>query len=118
MPERSYQYISLEYLETITGGDIETGKTILNMLLNDLETLCPKLYQSTQANHWEEVEKIAHKLKSSLAFAGNDSLTTSNEIVLENARLKQELERIPLEIDKMEALIPLVIAEINEELSR
>ncbi len=118
MPERNYQHITLEYLETITGGDRETGKTILNMLLSDLEVLCPKLYQLTQANDWEEVEKIAHKLKSSLAFAGNDNLARSNEIVLEDSRLKQNLERIPLEVDKMAAIIPLVITEINEELRR
>ena len=118
MPEHSYEYITLEYLETITGGDVETRKTILNMLLDDLETLCPKLSLFTEAENWEEVEKIAHKLKSSLAFAGNENLTSSNEIILENLRLKRDLEALPIEAAKMETLLPLVIVEIKEELGR
>lgn len=118
MPEHNYEYITLEYLETITGGDVETRKTILNMLLGDLETLCPKLSLFAEAKNWEEVEKIAHKLKSSLAFAGNENLTRSNEIILENSRLKQDVETLPIEVAKMEAIMPLIIAEIKEELGR
>ncbi len=118
MPEHNFEHIALEYLETITGGDVETRKTILNMLLDDLETLCPKLSLFTEARNWEELEKIAHKLKSSLAFAGNENLTRSNEIILENSRLKKGLEALPMEVAKMEAITPLVIAEIKEELSR
>lgn len=117
MPDHNYQYINLEYLNAISGGDRETQLTILKMLCDDLENLCSKLGDFANQKAWKELAEVAHKLKSSLAFTGNDVLTSCNDELLENARLVIKLDTIPALIQKMEEQTPLVLHELKIELA-
>lgn len=118
MPDSPYNYIDLSYLESISGGDTETEKTILHMLLTDMEQLCPMLRTHFEARKMDELEKVAHKLRTSLAFSGNPEIMKSNNEVLELARTHNELDRVPALITKVEELTPLIIQELHQVLAR
>ncbi len=118
MPDSPYNYIDLSYLESISGGDAETENTILQMLLTDMEQLCPMLRTHFEAKQMEELEKVSHKLKTSLAFSGNPEIMKSNDEVLELARTQIELDRLPALITKLEELTPLIIRELHQVLAR
>ncbi|MBX2875914.1 MAG: Hpt domain-containing protein [Saprospiraceae bacterium] len=118
MPDSPYKYVDLSYLESISGGDAETEKTILQMLLADMEQLCPMLRTHFEAPQMEELEKVAHKLKTSLAFSGNPDIMKSNDEVLEIARTQNEMDRVPTLIARIEELTPLIIQELHQVLAR
>ncbi len=118
MPDSSYNYIDFSYLKSISGGDAETERTILQMLLTDMEQLCPMLRSNFESSKIEEVEKVAHKLKTSLAFSGNTEIMESNDAVLEIARTQRELDKVPTLISKIEELTPLIIQELHQALAQ
>ncbi|MEZ5041119.1 MAG: Hpt domain-containing protein [Saprospiraceae bacterium] len=118
MPDNNYQFINLDYLETISGGDRVTQQTILKILCDDLETLFAQLQPLAVQGAWQSIAEVAHKLKSSLAFAGNDVLTTCNNELLENTRLAKNLDKVPDLIQKMEKQTPLVLQELYIELAQ
>lgn len=116
MPDSNDIYIELSYLQSISGGDAETEKTILKMLLDDMEQLCPLLRIHLEAKNIEELEKVAHKLKSSLAFSGNEQLMKANDQVLEIARTQERVDRTSALISQIEELTPLIIQELQKKL--
>lgn len=116
MPDSNDIYIELSYLQSISGGDAETEKTILKMLLDDMEQLCPLLRIHLEAMNIEELEKVAHKLKSSLAFSGNEQLMKANDEVLEIARTREKVDSASALISKIEELTPLIIQELQKKL--
>ena len=118
MPDSPFHYIDLSYLESISGGDAETEKTILQMLLLDMDQLCPLLRTHFEAPQMEELEKVAHKLKTSLAFSGNADIMESNDAVLEIARSQIGLDKVPALITRIEELTPLIIQELHQALAR
>ncbi|NRB50938.1 MAG: hypothetical protein HRU41_24930 [Saprospiraceae bacterium] len=117
MPDKPYKYIDLSYLESISAGDTETEKTILRMLLTDIEQFCPLLRTHFETPQMEELEKVAHKLKTSLAFSGNSDIMKSNDEILESARTQNDLDRVPALIHKIEELTPLIIQELHQVLA-
>ena len=117
MPNRNYKYIEFGYLESISGGDKDTERTILQMLLVDMEQLCPMLRGHYTSGDYEELEKVSHKLKSSLAFSGNEQIIKSNDELLEIARTQVHLEQAPALITTIEDLAPLIIQELQQELN-
>lgn len=118
MPDSPYTYIDFSYLRSISGGDAETERTILQMLLTDMEQLCPMLRSHFEASQMEEMEKVAHKLKTSLAFSGNVEIMECNDVVLEIARTQNELDKVPAMIGKIEELTPLIIQELHQALAQ
>ncbi|NET36894.1 MAG: Hpt domain-containing protein [Cyanothece sp. SIO1E1] len=118
MPDSPYNYIDFSYLKSISGGDADTERTILQMLLTDMEQLCPMLRSHFESSQIEELEKVAHKLKTSLAFSGNAEIMESNDAVLEIARTQNELDKVPDLITKIEELTPLIIQELHQALAQ
>lgn len=116
MPDGQYKYIEFSYLKSISGGDKDTEHTILQMLLVDMEQLCPMLRVHFTASNWEDLEKVSHKLKSSLAFSGNEDIIKNNDKLLEIARTQIQLDQAPVLITKMENLTPLIIEELQREM--
>lgn len=118
MPDSKYTYVEFSYLESITGGDKDTEQTILEMLLVDMEQLCPTLNVYYESGNIEALEKATHKLRSSLAFSGNEQIMKSNDELLEIARTQTRLGQAPALITKIEDLAPLIIQELQQKLQR
>jgi len=69
-----HKHINLSYLRLMSGGSADAEVEMLELLLNDVSTLLPKLQAAIDKKQWEEIKRISHHLKSSFAFAGNDPL--------------------------------------------
>ncbi|PHN03090.1 Hpt domain-containing protein [Flavilitoribacter nigricans] len=78
----TYQYIQLAYLDTIAGDDPQLRQTLLEMVQAELSAAVPEMNQALEDQQWEELHSIVHKLKSTLAFIGNQELTTLNQDML------------------------------------
>ena len=70
--------LNLQYLETMSGGDKETMKTLMETLLQELnsnKTTARRLYQQQR---WSDLDRFCHHFKSTLSFSGNSQLINAN----------------------------------------
>lgn len=109
----TYNYINLEYLDTMTGGDEEMKSEMLSMLIVEIPDELAKLQAATAAADWEEVFQISHKFKTTLSFIGNEDLVNTNKTVEHCSRHRIDVEEIPPMVAQIAEKIPFVMAELQ-----
>ncbi len=110
---QNYKYINLEYLEILSEGDDEMTKTIIDMLVTEIPTECEKMKDCIQNKEWDELFVIAHKMKSTLSYVGNDSMISANAQIEHSTRHKQNFDIIPDKLETMLSLAPKVVEELK-----
>lgn len=107
-------FINLDYLRLMADDDDEMILTMLGMLLEELPAEFEKIMALNREKNWEELRKVVHKMKSTLAFVGNEELTTANKEIERLLKEGTNLERVNCLIETMDRLLPLVEAELRE----
>ena len=105
-------------MEMMSDGDDSMKKIMLEMLLEELPEEINKMEASCQAANWNDLSSVSHKLKSTLAFVGNDEMTTANKNIESYAKGAENTDQIPDLIQTLKSLCPHTIAELNQELER
>lgn len=118
MDVKCYKYINLEYLEMMADGDDSMKQVMLEMLLEELPQEIEKLSALCHESNWSEVSSVSHKLKSTLAFVGNDEMTNSNKNIEVLAKDVSETHQIPALIQHLAKLCPSAVVELKQELER
>ena len=110
--------INLDYLKLMADGDRDMEQTMLEMLLDELPTEFDKMKSLHNNQNWEELSKVSHKMKSTLAFIGNEEVTAANLKIEQLTKQKTQLngEEITLLGENMksfEGLLPTIVSELN-----
>lgn len=58
------------------------------MVQQELSSAIPDMVRAYEAQQWEDLHEIVHKLKSTLAFVGNPKLTSLNQNMLSQLEQK------------------------------
>jgi HPt (histidine-containing phosphotransfer) domain-containing protein len=109
-----YQNISLDYLDLMTEGDNDMRNTMLVMLIEELPAEIAKMRPLFEARDWLELREVSHKMKSTLAFIGNDTMTEANkklELIAKNlagAEVSGNLIAI------LEEKLPIVMEDLHD----
>jgi len=106
-------HTNLEYLKLMTGGDTEMEKTMLEMLMIELPDEFEKMKALHSAGDWDQLTKVSHKMKSTLAFIGNDIMTNANARIEKLTKAKEGLELVPELMATFENSLPDVMQELN-----
>jgi HPt (histidine-containing phosphotransfer) domain-containing protein len=113
MEVKTYQHLNLEYLELMTSGDAEMKKMMLDILFEELPVEIEMLSTHYAAAAWDDLKSVSHKLKSTLAFIGNEPMTTANDQIEHNAMYVEHTDKIPGLISTVKEMSPLVLEELN-----
>ena len=68
--ENAFQHISLDYLEQLSGKDKNFEKEILSQFVRQVPGELDELKDHIQTNNYEMVRRVAHSLKSTVAYVG------------------------------------------------
>ena len=109
----SNQQINLSYLETMTGGDADMMHQMLDMLLDEIPAEMSKIKQSVAESDWQEVFQISHKLKTTLAFIGNEEMSAQVKTIEYCSRHEVELHEVPKLVEQLVALSHPVVKELK-----
>ena len=110
----SFQHINLEYLDTMTGGDADTMQQMLDMLIEEIPMEITKMQESVASEDWEEVFQISHKLKTTLAFIGNEEMISINKTIEHCSRHTVDLEEVVSMVEQVSVLSKPVVAELTK----
>jgi len=114
MEVKTYQHLNLEYLELMTAGDAEMKKMMLDILFEELPVEIEMLSTHYAAAAWEDLKSVSHKLKSTLAFVGNEQMTRANDQIEHNAMYVENTTDIPELIATVKEVAPLATEELKE----
>lgn len=110
----AFHYISLDYLDKMSGGDRDTQKLLLDMLLKELPGAVLEMKQLFTAQNWGGLKNASHKMKSTLAFVGNAKMTLANKKILETLTSTGKGNTLTKEIKTLVDLAPKVIKELKK----
>lgn len=113
MEVETYQHINLDYLNLMTDGDNDMKKMMLDILFEEMPQEIALLTTHFEAENWEDLKSIAHKLKSTLMFVGNDQMTIANNQIEHNAMSVENISDIPDLINQVKEFRPLAMDELR-----
>lgn len=115
MSENGYSFINLEYMEMMADGDKDMKQVMLEMLITELPEELDKMVALCEAASWEELGSVSHKMKSTLAFVGNDQMTNANKDIETMAKDKSDPAGITERVKIMTEYCPKVLEELKQE---
>ena len=86
MVAQMHKYLDLSYVDSLIGDDNETKIVILSTLLDEVPQELGKMEELIDSEDWKVFHEVSHKLKSTLAYLGNDEIFKVNEDIMLNAR--------------------------------
>lgn len=66
----NFKYIRLDYLDELTGGDMDIVDEMLKLFLDNTPPILEKLSILHDEKNWDEMKKVAHKFKPTLSYVG------------------------------------------------
>jgi HPt (histidine-containing phosphotransfer) domain-containing protein len=114
----SYANINLEYLETMTDGDADMMKTMLEMLLVEIPEEFEKMKVALKAKNWEELFQLSHKMKTTLSFIGNSTMIEINKVLEDNTRHRTDLASVPTLVKTLLELSLHAVADLQRAASQ
>ncbi len=109
----SFQHINFEYLESMTGKDADMMNQMIEMLIDEIPTEIVKMQESVASKDWEEVFQISHKLKTTLAFIGNNDITSLNKTIEHCSRYQIDINEIPPMVEQLFELSEPIMKELK-----
>ena len=113
-----YQFINLEYMELMADNDSSMKKIMLEMLLDELPEELQKMHSLLESENWGELGNVSHKMKSTLAYVGNDTMTVANKTVETLCKAVQDVELIPELVNTLQKNYELILPELQSELTK
>ena len=110
--------INLDYLRLMADNDDEMIQTMLAMLLEELPEEIGKIRAMCEAGNWAELTRVSHKMKSTLAFVGNDEMTSANKELERITKYKTELKFAPSLVAVLDAHLPRVMNALQKEVNQ
>lgn len=111
--------LDLSYLKTMSGGDPQTMKSLLEALANELKNDLPRARKLYEAENWEGLERFCHHFKSTLSFSGDSALINANLALWDIARSTPSADQKGIGVIKeLERRGKMVAQEVNRILKQ
>jgi len=107
--------INLDYLRLMADNDEEMIQTMLAMLLEELPEEVGRIKELCGMEKWDELTRVSHKMKSTLAFVGNDLMTTANKELERITKYKTDLSLAPGLVATLDSHLPAVMDALQGE---
>ena len=118
MTERTNSYINLEYMNLMADGDEDMKKTMLEMLLDELPAEIAKIVNLSTSGDLKTLKAVSHKLKSTLAFVGNETLNQTNKNIENIAIEEGDIQLLQNMAKAMQDCCDLVLRELRIEFNK
>ena len=118
MNDQSYRHINLDYMDMMSDGDKDMKVVMLDMLLEELPEELQKMQSLHDAQNWDEIGSVSHKMKSTLAFVGNEPMTNANKHIELIAKSKEKVHQITELLGILTEMCPKVLEELKMEHNR
>ena len=107
----------LNMIHSVSGGDAAFIKKMILLFIETVPQNVQELVDATGQKNWEQVSKMAHKLKSTIDSMGIRSLHDQIRRVESNAKNHENLERMPDMVGQVESVVSVCIQQLRTEVN-
>lgn len=90
-----YQFIDLDYLNDLALGSKEFTEDMISSFLKNTPESITRMETALVKSDWEQIGKIAHKLKTSFTFMGMEETVVKAKTLQDNGLNSRNLEDVP-----------------------
>ena len=105
----------LSMIHSLSGGDESFIRKMVDLFIETVPPNVQALHTGLAGEQWEQVSKMAHKLKSTVDSMGIQSLKAEIREVESSAKAKESLDRLPDLISRISQVIEQVIYQLRVE---
>jgi len=106
----------LSIVQSVSGGDKAFIRKMILLFIETVPQNLTDLSTALRTENWEQVGKMAHKLKATVDSMGIKSIHSDIRIVETNAKQQKDLHEIPSKIEKIVSVIDLCIEQLMQEI--
>ena len=107
-------YVNLEELLQLTNNNYEKIEKYIGIFFNNVPGDIESLKEAFDSENWEEMGKIAHKLKGNIGYLGVNSIKDDLLILEKIKKEVGDLEEIADIVNRVEIVVELAINELKE----
>ncbi|HEV3224338.1 MAG TPA: response regulator [Puia sp.] len=107
----------LTMIHSISGGDKAFIKKMVLLFIDTVPQNVQDLVDSTERKNWEQVSKMAHKLKSTIDSMGIRTIHDQIRAVEMNAKNQEHLELMPNMVRQIESVVSVCIQQLHREVN-
>ncbi|HEY2647833.1 MAG TPA: response regulator [Puia sp.] len=106
----------LAMIHSVSGGDGAFIKKMIRLFIQTVPQNVQELVDATAQANWEQVSKMAHKLKSTVDSMGISSIHSQIRTIEMHAKKREQLECLPEMVAEIESVISSCITQLESEL--
>jgi CheY-like chemotaxis protein len=107
----------LSMVRSVSGGDEGFIKKMVQLFVETAPPTVAELQQALQAQQWDRVGKLAHKLKSTIDSMGISSLKDEIRTIESNGKHQQDTDGLPPLIQKVTEVVTACIGQLKTDFS-
>lgn len=119
MPEPAVQptvtLYNLAMVNNISGGDDGFVKRMLQLFLDTIPPSLAEMQQETTRQNWEQVGKLAHKMKSTIDSMGIVSLKETIRFIENNGKKGTDSDSIPDKVNEVDAVMQQCMEQVRND---
>ena len=108
------KYTDLSYLESISDGSKELIKEMIDIFISQINEYTEEMYTLWKNKDWDELGKLAHKAKSSVAIMGMNELANELKTLEFLAKEEKEVEKYLEIINKFKTECNQAVTELKD----
>ena len=108
---------NLKQVEEIASGNQEFILTLVNIFLETVPANCAEMVQASKSAQWDNVSKLAHKIKSTIDTMEIVSISTDIRTIEHDAKKEINLENIKKLVIKVTEVIENTSIQLKQEFS-
>ena len=105
----------LAMIRSVSGGDPAFIKKMVLLFVETVPLNVKELVEATDIQDWEQVSRMAHKLKSTIDSMGIKSIHGDIRRVEAQAKAGENLEELPGLVKQVDAVVSLCIRQLRKE---
>jgi HPt (histidine-containing phosphotransfer) domain-containing protein len=112
-----YKFINCEYLETVSGGDVETIRELVTIFSAQVVEIGSEMRSQLLKGDFHSLGMLAHKAKSSVAIMGMNDLAIMLKTLELQTKEGKEIEKYDSYITRFEQETKAAMKELENYLN-
>jgi HPt (histidine-containing phosphotransfer) domain-containing protein len=114
----NYKFINVEYIESVSGGDVETIRELVAMFSDQVVEFSLEMKALLEKGDYQNLGLLAHKAKSSVAIMGMEELALMLKKLELEAKENIDKGNFINYVARFESETKEAVAELGEYLSK
>lgn len=107
----------LSMVQAIAGGDMGFIKKMVQIFLDTMPPSVVQLQNELQAQNWDPLSKLAHKMKSTIDSMGINSLKDVIRTIEANGKQKNDLDSLPALVKQVSEVLEQCVVQLKQDFS-